>query len=82
MTRKLDSRTPATKEDVLRLFRDVPDWKTARIVAAGATREDLEAALLWIQGESDIAGDARRPLAGRAALVYDIVMADVPEEDD
>jgi hypothetical protein len=40
------------------------------------TVEELEVALAWAAGESDVMGKERHPLSGKTAELYDILMAD------
>ena len=58
------------------------DSKVAAILATGATLEDLEEAVAWASGESDVMGEERLPLSGRAAVIYDILTADEAYEED
>ncbi len=61
-----------TREAILRLCGDLPDWKVVRIEASGASAEDLAVALAFAQGqEAD-----RKPLAGQAAYLYEVLTAD------
>lgn len=76
MTRKTDSSATLTSDDVRHLCGDIPDWKVARIIASEATYDDLEAAVAWAEGESDVMGKARVPLSGRAAYLMEILTAD------
>ena len=43
------------------------DVTVAAIQATGATGDQLEAAVAWAQGESDVMGEARIPLSGVVA---------------
>lgn len=74
----------ATAEDVVRLCRDIGDARVAAILATGASLSDLEAAVAWADRESDVMGDARRPLDGRVAQVHQILTEgeDLWEEGD
>ncbi|MGD9867013.1 MAG: hypothetical protein AB7U38_03330 [Hyphomicrobiales bacterium] len=71
-----------SREELTRLCGDVPEWMIIALLETGATARDVEAALLWSQGVSDIAGDERVPLTGAAAAVYDILTTDQDEEGD
>jgi len=69
--------TPAlTPEDVRRLCGDILDWKVQAIVSVGGSLADLEAALAWANGLDSVMLDAERPLAGAAAQMYDLIIAD------
>jgi hypothetical protein len=69
-------KAPLTREDVAHMCGDIPDWKVAAIEKSGANAEELELALAWTYGESDVAGEARLPLTGLAAQVYEILVGD------
>lgn len=56
-----------THDEIRRLCGDVTDDRAARMIATGGTLDDLEVALAWRAGESDVMGDERKPLSGRAA---------------
>lgn len=71
-----------TPQDVRDVVGELDDVKVAEILASGATPEELEEASAWAAGESDVMGDLERPLSGRVARVYEILVADdeFPEE--
>ena len=60
---------------------ELPDWKILEIEKAGASLRDLGIALAWAADESDVMGDARIPLSGKAQKVYEILMADEEPPD-
>ena len=65
-----------TPDDVIRLLGDLSDHMVVEILETGANLEQLEEAAAWLIGESDVMGDARIPLTGPAAQVYDILIRD------
>jgi hypothetical protein len=69
-------------DEVRRLVGDTERIRIEEIIATGATFEEVEVALAWAAGESDVMGEERLPLAGRAAEVYEIIAGDAefPEE--
>lgn len=69
-----------TREDVRHLCGELPDWKIAKIVASQASYRDLETAVLWTQGEDR--GPERHMLGGRAAYLYEILMAGEEWEEE
>jgi len=69
-------------EEIRRLCGDVPDEKMVRILASGASVEDLEIALAWAAGESDVMGKERHALSGVAAELYDILAGDEEWQDE
>lgn len=76
MIHRPEPQAALTREHVLQLCGEVPDWKITRILASDATYCDLEAAVAWAAGESDVMGEARHPLSGRTAYLYEIITAD------
>ena len=73
-----------TPQDVRGIVGDLDDARIAGILATGATAEQLEEAMVWASGESDLMGDLERPLAGAVAQLYDILMTgeEFPEDRD
>jgi len=61
-------------DEVRRMCGEISDRKIADIMTSGATMEELEIALAWAAGESDVMGKERHPLSGTAKLVYEILM--------
>lgn len=62
-------------DEVRRLCGDISDTRIADIIATGATLQEIEVAVAWAAGESDVMGERRHPLSGAARQVYDILMA-------
>ncbi|MDR3471336.1 MAG: hypothetical protein P4M09_06560 [Devosia sp.] len=81
MAEILQFRHPArpNADDVRRLCGSVTDQQIAAILATGARLDEIETAVAWVAGEDDVMGEERRPLAGRAGAVYDILSAEVVE---
>jgi hypothetical protein len=73
-----------TPQDVRDIAGDLDDAKIAAILATGANAEQLEEAMAWASGESDVMGDLERPLEGVVARLYDILMTGekLPEDRD
>ena len=73
-----------TAQDVKDIAGDLDDAKIAAILATGANAEQLEEAMAWASGESDVMGDLERPLTGAIAQLYDILMTgeELPEDRD
>jgi hypothetical protein len=65
-----------TRDDILHICGDLPDWKIARIEASGASHEELMVALTWAQGEDDVTRADHHPLTGRPAYLYEVLIAD------
>ena len=66
----------ALQQKRLRLCSELADWKVAKILASEASYEDFKTAMTCAEGQDAIIGPAKHPLAGRAALLYEIIMAD------
>ena len=71
-----------THDLIVEVAGETGDSKVAAILATGATLEDLEEAVAWASGESDVMGEERLPLSGLASVLYDILTADEAYEDD
>lgn len=76
------TKASLTHDQILRVAGDISDAKVAAIEATRATLEELEEAVAWAVGESDVMGDQRRPLAGRISDLYDILTADEDYGDE
>jgi hypothetical protein len=66
-----------TRDEIVQICGDQPDWKIARIESSGANHEELMVALTWAQ-ENEVDTADHHPLTGRAAYVYEVLIA---EED-
>lgn len=71
-----------THDAIRQRCRDIEDWKVAAIEEIGGDLADLDAALAWIAGESDVMGKERRPLEAEAARIYDILSAGEDDWED
>ena len=65
-----------TRDDIIHLFGEVNDHRVVEILETDASLEDLEEAASWLADESDVMGEARLPLTGRAGQVYEILARD------
>lgn len=71
-----------SQAEIRRLCGDLTDERVAEMIATGATVEDLEIALAWSAGESDVMGEERKPLSGRSAQIYELLTPELDEEED
>ena len=71
-----------THEEIASAVPDISDAQAAAIMATAATRQQLEEAVAWATGESDVMGELRHRLDGTVALVYDILVAGEPEDEE
>jgi hypothetical protein len=65
-----------TREDISHLCGDLPDWKIVKIEASEASYEELATAVSWVQGQDDVTLPTHQPLTGRAAYLYEVLIAD------
>ncbi len=65
-----------THHEIIQLFGDLTDHRVVEILETGANMEQLEEAAARLRGQDDVLGEARIPLDGPAAQVYDILIRD------
>jgi len=70
------------REDIIRLLGLVSDHTVVEILALDPAFGDLETVAVFIAQEDDVLGEARIPLSGKAARIYDILMRDPSNLDD
>lgn len=70
------------RDEVLRIAGEVEDATIAALLATGVDYLELEQALMWINGDGDYLGKLGRPLSGRIAKAYDILLSDPAFEPD
>ncbi len=71
----------ATLREIRETVGELDDAKLEAILATGVTQAELEQALAWAEGESDVMGKEARPLEGRVAAAYEILMTETPVDD-
>jgi hypothetical protein len=71
-----------SRDEVAQLVGDVSDETIVAILETGATAEDIETALQWIASADDVMGKSGKALSGRAASVYDILIAEEAASDE
>ena len=81
--------TPGTKQraatlaEIRQMVGDVEAAKLEAILATGATPPQIEEAMAWVAGESDVmGGELQRPLSGPVAAVYEILSSELPPLDE
>lgn len=69
--------------EIFHLFGPIDDHRAVEIMDLHPSATDLEVAAAYCAGMSDVMGEERQPLAGKAAKIYEIVNRDepMPEED-
>ena len=73
---------PLGADDVRRIVGEIDDVKLVAILDQGASVAELEAAVAWAEGESDVLGAARESLSGRVGTLYEILTAGEDWEDE
>lgn len=68
--------------ELVRLVGDLPESQLAEIERLNATVAEIEQAVAFASGESDVMGDARIRLSGRAAEVYRIITTNDVADDE
>jgi hypothetical protein len=73
----------ATLAEIRQMVGDVEAAKLEAILATGATPGQVEEAIAWAAGESDVmGGELARPLSGPVAAVYEILASELPPLDE
>ena len=71
-----------SRREILETAGNIEDAKLAAIEASAATRTQLEEAVAWASGQSDVMGEERHPLSGRVGQLYEILTADEDYGDE
>lgn len=69
------------RDELVAVVGDIGDLKIAAIEETGATLEQLERAVKWWKGESDVMGEARDRLSGVEAEIYEILVSEDEDEE-
>jgi hypothetical protein len=77
-----DGRRPATLGEIGSLVGALEAAKLEAILATEATAAEVEQALAWAAGATDVMGDLEGPLSGPVAAVYDVLSSELPRADD
>ncbi len=73
---EMEGPAPLTHREIADLVGEIEDAKAVAIIATRCTFKDLEDAVAWAAGESDVMGEAEQPLAGAAAKICEILTAE------
>jgi hypothetical protein len=69
--------------EIREMVGDVEAAKLEAILATRATPGQIEEAMAWASGESDVmGGELERPLSGPVAAVYEILASELPPVED
>ncbi len=69
-------------DEIVRVVGPISDEQAAAIAAAAPSAAELEEAVAWVAGETDVMAGLRRPLSGVVAQIYEILTANEALEDD
>lgn len=81
MTKKAATKQ-LTAADIRRLAGDIADHRVLAILDTGGTIEDLEEALAWDSGNSDLGRRLTHNLSGNAARIFEILFEDQRLEEE
>lgn len=71
----------ATASEIREVVGTLDDSVIASIEALGATREEIAEAQAWMTSDDYLHRELHHALSGRAAAVFDILEAELPEPD-
>lgn len=69
-------------DDIKRLFGNLDDHTIAEIEGSGATMNELEEVVAYLAQETDVMGDLRRGLSGRALTIYNLLRSQDAQWDE
>jgi len=73
---------PATASGVVRIVGPLEDGVIACILSTRATEAEVLEAVTWFTADDGLGAEVRRTRTGRVAQVYDILAAEVQEDDE
>lgn len=71
----------ASLSEIVALIGGEDGERHMAVLATGASRAEIEQALAYAQGAGEALGRSGHPLHGRVAAVYDLLAADLPDEE-
>jgi hypothetical protein len=81
VTDKQPKQTPASAGEIREILGPVDDSVIASILAVGPARGEILEAFSWLSSDDYLHRELHHGLSGRAALVFDILEAELPERD-
>ncbi|MDE2464082.1 MAG: hypothetical protein KGO02_10255 [Alphaproteobacteria bacterium] len=69
-----------TKAELVHLVGDIDDAPLMDILALSPSVAEVEEAVLWAEGEGDVLARSGHSLTGKAAIIYEILTADLEED--
>lgn len=69
-------------EEIRRIVGDISDARVLAILDLEVSRDELEQAVAWAEGQSDVLGELEQPLSGVIGEVHEILTAGEDWEED
>ena len=69
-------------DEIRRIAGDISDARVLAILDLGATRDELEQAVAWAEGQSDVLGEQELPLSGVVGELREILTAGEEWEEE
>ncbi len=69
-------------EEVRRIVGDISDARVLAILDLGASHDELEQAVAWAEGQSDVLGELELPLSGVVSEIHEILTAGEEWEEE
>lgn len=71
----VEKKSPG-RDDIMRLLAPATDHSATEILALAPSWEEIETAAAYLSDETDVMGEARKPPAGNAGRILDIMRHD------
>ena len=72
----------ATASEIVAICGHLDDGVITRILATGATRDEVLEAFTWFSADDQIGTELQRGKQGAVGAVYDILMREEPDPDE
>jgi len=72
----------ATASEIIAICGHLDDGVIARILATGATQEEVLEAFTWFSADDQIGTELQHGRSGAVGAVYDILMHEEPDPDE
>ncbi len=86
MTQPPKTTAPAgaalSADEIRRIAGDISDARVLAILDLAVSRDELEQAVAWAEGQSDVLGELELPLSGVVSEVHEILTAGEEWEED
>ena len=73
---------PATASDIIEIVGHLDDGVITRILATGATPEEVLEGFTWAAADDQIGTELRHGCQGAAGAVYEILMQEEPDPEE